>query len=159
MAIIWVSLIDSWCEYVDACCSLRGSMESFQEKFTFQGQLWNLLSIATQVGHWGLSSSQGNTGFQRQPHQVAVRGWTRSPALSGAIKAMEGISETSPSPCPKHGGRQKLWLQLLWAFGDRINNLTLSQSRGATMKWGRRVQNLSPPRALKCPKAVLPGAC
>jgi hypothetical protein len=49
MVIIWVSLIDSWCEDVDACCSLRGSVESFQEKFTFQGQLWNLLSIATQV--------------------------------------------------------------------------------------------------------------
>lgn len=72
MAIIWVSLIDSWCEYVDACCSLRGNMESFQEKFTFQGQLWNLLSIATQVCHWGLSSSRGNTSFQRQSHQVAV---------------------------------------------------------------------------------------
>lgn len=49
MAIIWVSLIDSWCEDVDACCSLSGNVESFQEKFTFQGQLWNLLSIAAQV--------------------------------------------------------------------------------------------------------------
>lgn len=49
MAIIWVSFIDSWCEDLEACCSLRGSVESFQERLTFLGQLWNLLSIATQV--------------------------------------------------------------------------------------------------------------
>lgn len=107
MAIIWVSLIDSWCEYVDACCSLRGSMESFQEKFTFQGRLWNLLSIATQVCHWGLNLSQQNTNFQRQSHQaaiiIAVPGdWIRSPVLSWVIKIMEGISEILPSLCPKH---------------------------------------------------------
>lgn len=107
MAIIWVSLIDSWCEYVDACCSLRGSMESFQEKFTFQGRLWNLLSTATQVCHWGLNSSQQNANFQRQPHQAAIimampGGWIRSPVLSWAIKIIERISEILPSLCPKH---------------------------------------------------------
>lgn len=79
IAIIWVSLIDSWCEYVDACCSLRGSMESVQEKFTVQGQLWNLFSIATQVCHWSLSAAQQNASFQRQLHQAAD-----TSAVSGA---------------------------------------------------------------------------
>lgn len=71
MAIMWVSLIDSWCEHVDACCSLRGRLESFQEKFTFQGQCWNLLSIATQVCHRGWSRFQQNASFHRQPQLAA----------------------------------------------------------------------------------------
>ena len=64
-------------------------MESFQEKFTFQGQLWNPLSIATQVCHWGLSSSQGNIGFQRQSHQVAV---TAAFPVSKARRAPEAVT-------------------------------------------------------------------
>lgn len=103
-------------------------------------------------------SKAASTGSR---HHGCTRGKRRSPALSLAIKIMEGTSKILPSPCPKALSSPK-------ALASEANRVDLEIAltfwhevtpKRAAMKgeWG--VLELSLPSASKCPKAVLPIAC